>query len=173
MPVDRRRKGDIKVLIGATVAVLLVGFFIAGAILMTTRGGNGAQCGQLNIGLASNVRSNLDQGPYFQTGGGKCGFWLALDNGDIAAYKALQPSGCTLVLKLDHWECGGRTVATARLARYPVSIRTLSGVDAVVVNLGTPAPSSVPATTRPPQPSTSEATSSTTRPATTTTLTRP
>ena len=36
MPSDRR-KGDIKVLVGATIAVLLLGFFIAGAAIVTTR----------------------------------------------------------------------------------------------------------------------------------------
>jgi hypothetical protein len=129
--------GDIKVLAGATVAVLLVGFFIAGAILVTTRGGGGIQCGQLNIGLASDVRNNLQNGPYFQTGGGDCGFWLALDNDDIVAYKAVQPSGCTLVLKLDHWACDSRTVPVSGLSQYPISIQTVNGVDAVIVNLGT------------------------------------
>jgi hypothetical protein len=34
------------------------------------------------------------------------------------------------------------------IARYPVSIQTVHGVDAVIVNLGTPAPSStLPAAT--------------------------
>ena len=142
MPLDPKRKGDIKVIAGATVAVLLVGLFIFGAILVTTRGGSGIQCTQLNIGAATGVRSNLENGPYFQTGGGRCGFWLALENGDIVAYKAVQPSGCTAQLKFDHWECGGRTIPARRLARYPVSITTVKGIDAVVVNLGTPAPSS-------------------------------
>jgi hypothetical protein len=129
--------GDLKVLVGATVAVLLVGFFIAGAMIVTTRGGGGIQCGQLNIGLASDVRNNLQNGPYFQTGGGDCGFWLALENDDIVAYKAVQPSGCTLVLKLDHWSCDSRTVPVSGLAQYPISIQTVNGVDAVIVNLGT------------------------------------
>ena len=79
-------------------------------------------------------------GPYFQTGGGDCGFWLALDNGDIVAYKAVQPSGCTLMLKLDHWACGERDRSRRRLAQYPVSIQTVHGVDALIVNLGTPTP---------------------------------
>lgn len=140
MPLDPKRKGDIKVIAGATVAVLLVGFFIVGAMIVTTRGGS-VQCPQLNIGLATGVRNNLDNGPYFQTGGGRCGFWLALENGDIVAYKAVQPSGCTAQLKLDHWSCGGRTVPASRLARYPVSIQTVNGVDAVIVNLSTDAPS--------------------------------
>jgi len=130
--------GDIKLLAAATVAVLLVGFFIAGAILVTTRGGGGVQCStQLNIGLASGVRDNLDHGPYFQTGGGDCGFWLALQNSDIVAYKAVQPTGCTLQLKLDHWACDSRTVPVSGLAQYPISIQTVNGVDAVIVNLGT------------------------------------
>lgn len=142
MPLDPKRKGDIKVIVGATLAVLFVGFFIFGAMIVTTRGGSGPQCGQLNIGLASDVRNTLANGPYFQTGGGRCGFWLALDNGDIVAYKAVQPSGCTARYKRDHWDCGGQPVPTGQLARYPVSIPTVRGVDAVVVNLGTPAPTS-------------------------------
>jgi len=143
---DRRRMGDIKVLAGATVAVLLVGFFIAGAMLVTTRGGGGIQCGQLDIGVASGVRGNLDDWPYFQTGGGDCGFWLALENDDIVAYKAIQPSGCTVVLRLDHWECDGRTVSISDLAKYPVSIQTVHGTDHVYVNLGTVPTSSNAAT---------------------------
>jgi hypothetical protein len=140
LPLDPKRKGDIKVIVGATIAVLLVGFFIFGAMIVTTRG-SGHQCGQLDIGLATDVRNTLDNGPYFQTGGGSCGFWLALENDNIVAYKAEQPSGCTAQLKRDHWECGGETVAAHRLARYPVSIQTVNGVDAVIVNLGTPGPS--------------------------------
>ena len=77
MPLDPKRKGDIKVIVGATMAVLLVGLFIFGAILVTTRGGSGIQCGQLNIGAATGVRNNLENGPYFQTGGGRCGSQLA------------------------------------------------------------------------------------------------
>ena len=142
MPIDPKRAGDIKVLIGATIAVLLLGFFIAGAAIVTTRGGGGIECGQLNIGLATDIRNTLEAGPNFTTGGGRCGFWLALDNDNIVAYKAIQPSGCTAKLKLDHWVCGDLDVATEDLAQYPVSIQTVHGVDAVIVNLGT-----VPTTT--------------------------
>jgi hypothetical protein len=139
---SERRKGDIKVLVGATVAVLLLGGFIAGAAIVTTRGSKGIECGQLDIGLATDIRNTLEAGPNFTTGGGRCSFWLALENDDIVAYKALQPSGCTLVLRPDHWSCGGRTIPASRLAQYPVSIQTVHGVDAVIVNLGTPAPGS-------------------------------
>jgi hypothetical protein len=140
VPFDFRRKSDVKLVAGATVAVLLVGFFIAGAMIVTTRGGNGPYCGQLNLGLASSVRDNLSHGPYFQSGGGSCGFWLALDNDDIVAYKALQPT-CTANWKADHWECGGNTVDAGQLEQYPTSIQTRKGIDVLIVNLGTPAPS--------------------------------
>jgi hypothetical protein len=144
VPSDRR-KGDIKVLVGATIAVLLLGGFIAGAAIVTTRGSKGVECGQLDIGLATDVRNNLNEGPYFVTGGARCSFWLALDNGDIVAYKAVQPSGCTLVLKPNHWDCGSRTIAVDDIVQYPLSIQTVHSVDAVIVNLGTPAPSSTTA----------------------------
>jgi hypothetical protein len=58
LPIDPKRAGDIKVLIGATIAVLLLGFFIAGAAIVTTRGGGGSECGQHNIGLATDIRNN-------------------------------------------------------------------------------------------------------------------
>jgi hypothetical protein len=140
VPLDPKRKGDIKVIAGATVAILLVGFFIFGAMMMTTRGGSGPQCGQLNIGLATDVRNNLENGPYFQTGGGRCGFTLALENDNIVAYRVEQPSGCTALWKFDHWECDGRRISSAKLAKYPLSIQTVNDVDTVVVNLGSPAP---------------------------------
>lgn len=146
MPSDRR-KGDIKVLVGATIAVLLLGGFIAGAAIVTTRGSTGVECGQLPVGLASDIRNNLNEGPYFVTGGARCGFWLALQNGEIVAYKAIQPSGCTLKLKPDHWSCGSETLPVSRIAQYPASIQTLHGEDALIVNLGTPAPSSTTAAT--------------------------
>jgi hypothetical protein len=140
--IDFRRKSDIKLVAGATVAVILVGLFIAGAMIVTTSGSTDATCGQLNIGLASGVRSNLEHGPYFTTGGGDCSFWLALENGDIAAYRAVQPaSDCTLDWKSDHWECGGTNIPVSEIEPYPVSIQTQDGVDVVIVNLGTPDPS--------------------------------
>ena len=143
------RASDIKLLLGATVGVLLVGGMIAGMALIATRGSKNIVCSQLNIGSASNVRNTLQTGgPYFQTGGAGCGFWLALDDNDIVAYKAEQPQkNCTLKLKRDHWECGGETLTADRLAQYPLSIRTQRGVDVVVVNLGTPAPSRATPTT--------------------------
>ena len=134
------RASDIKLLLGATVGVLLVGGMIAGMALIATRGSKNIVCSQLNIGSASNVRNTLQTGgPYFQTGGAGCGFWLALDDNDIVAYKAEQPQkNCTLKLKRDHWECGGVPIETSELAQYPVAIQTLGQVDAVIVDLRSP-----------------------------------
>jgi hypothetical protein len=146
VPIDPKRKGDIKVLVSATIAVLLVGFFIFAAMMVTSRGSSSPTCGRLRIGLASGVRDNLNHGPYFQTGGGDCGFFFALDNGDIVAYKVVQPSGCNVNWAFDHWECNGRRIAASRLATYPTFIRTEQGADTLYVNLGSPAPSTTTTT---------------------------
>ncbi len=136
MASSRARASDIKLLIGATVAVLLAGFFIAGAALVATRSSGNVVCGVLNIGSATDVRQTLQNGgPYFQTGGAGCGFWLALSDGDIVAYRVEQPQNCKLQLKRDHWDCGGQTVPAEGLATYPVSIVTVGQADSVVINL--------------------------------------
>jgi len=133
---SRTRSADIKLIVGATVGVLLAGFLIAGAAFIATRSTGSVVCGQLNIGSATDVRQTLQNGgPYFQTGGAGCGFWLALADGDIVAYKVEQPQTCALKLKGDHWECGSRTVEVADLAQYPVSIQTVGQTDSVVVDL--------------------------------------
>jgi len=132
----------VKLIVGATVAVVLVGFFIAGAALVATRGSGNIVCPELNIGAAADIRHTLvSGGPYFQTGGAGCGFWLALVDNDVVAYKAKQPDGCTLKLKRDHWECGNSTIDDRALARYPVTIQSINNIDAVIVDLRpTPAP---------------------------------
>jgi hypothetical protein len=140
---SRARSSDIKLIASATVAVVLAGLFIAGAMLVaTSRGSKNPVCGQLNLGKASDVRNRLDrEGSTFVTGGASCGFWLALDNGDIVAYRVQQPSGCSLNLRDrgTHWVCGDSIVAAASLARYPTHVTTLGTTDALIVDLG-PAP---------------------------------
>ena len=135
MASSRARSSDIKLIVSATVGVLLAGFLIAGAALVATRS-KSVVCGQLNIGSATDVRNTLDTGgPYFQTGGAGCGFWLALADGNIVAYKVEQPQNCSLQLKRDHWKCGDQTLEAADLATYPVSIQTVGQTDSVIVNL--------------------------------------
>jgi hypothetical protein len=142
------RRSDIKLIAAATVGVLIAGFLIAGAALVATRGKGSLVCPELNIGAAADIRKTIESGgPVFTTGGAGCGFWLALVDNDIVAYKADQPQGCTLKLKRDHWECGGATVAEDTLAQYPVAIRTVSNIDAVFVDLRPPIAGSTTTTT--------------------------
>jgi hypothetical protein len=134
---SRARASDIKLIVSATIAVVLAGLFVAGGILVATRGGGNVVCGRLNLGSATDVRQKLDDGgPYFQTGGAKCGFWLALADGNIVAYKVSQPpDNCDLKLLRDHWGCGSRTLQPADLTQYPVSIQTIGQTDSVFVDL--------------------------------------
>ena len=89
--------------------MLLAGFLIAGAAFVATRSSGSVVCGQLNIGSATDVRRPLDSGgPYFQTGGAGCGFWLALADGNIVAYKVEQPQDCTLKLTATTGSAGRR-----------------------------------------------------------------
>ena len=139
MASSRARSSDIKLIVCATVAVLLAGFFIAGAAFVATRSGGSVVCGLLNIGSATDVRQrSRPAGPTSRPAARSCGFWLALDNGNIVAYKVAQPQHCALQLKRDHWECGGTTVDAAGLAQYPVSIQTVGQTDSVVVDLVPP-----------------------------------
>jgi hypothetical protein len=138
VPSSRGRRSDIKLIVSATVAVLLAGFFIAGALLVATRNNNSPVCAPLNLGHLTDVRKNLEtQGPNFVTAGGGCGAWIALDQDNIVAYKTRQP-GCTLVLKRAGWVCGGRVVDASTLAQVPVRITRIGQVDAVVVDFAPP-----------------------------------
>lgn len=139
MATSRARSSDIKLIVSATIAVVLAGLFIAGGLLIaTSSGSNNPVCGQLNVGKAADVRDRLNtQGPGFYTGGANCGFWLALDNGDIVAYRVRQPDGCSLNLR-DRgttWVCGNNVVDAANLATYKVAIQTIGQVDSVIVDL--------------------------------------
>jgi hypothetical protein len=131
----RQRSSDIKLVAGATVGVVLAGAFIAVALLVAS-GSDRPPCGRLPVGPADTVRTDLERGgAFFQTGGEGCSYWLALADGDIVAYRATQPSGCTLAAGGDTFRCGGEVVDPAELAQYPVSIVERGGVDTVVVDL--------------------------------------
>ena len=151
MASSRARSSDIKLIVSATFAVLLAGLFIAGGMFIATSSGSkNPLCGQLDLGQAADVRNRLQtQGPSFVTGGSSCGFWLALENGDIVAYRVQQPSGCALNLRDQgtRWVCGSATVDAATLTRYTVEIQTIGTTDAVIVDLSPVA--TTPTTTSP------------------------
>jgi hypothetical protein len=145
MATARARPSDIKLLVAASLAVLMAGFLIAGGILVATRGSKDIVCMQLNLGSATDIRHQLQSGgAELRTGGGSCSFWLALADGDVVAYRVVQPSGCALNLRDQgtRWVCGGRTLQPSALAQYPVSIQTVGKIDAIVVDLRPPAAAS-------------------------------
>ena len=149
---DRKRNADVKLMVGATVGVLLAGFLIiAGIYVAAAGGGKGVACGRYPVGTAADIRNDLETGgPFFQTGGSKCGFWLALDDGDVVAYRAIQPSGCTLDLKREKFKCGGKLVDVADLEQYPVSIITHDKIDTLIVDLtGLPVATTTSSSTTP------------------------
>ncbi|MGQ0826112.1 MAG: hypothetical protein ACT4OX_13965 [Actinomycetota bacterium] len=131
----RLSSSDLKVMLGATVAVLLAGLFIAGALIMTTSGDE-SSCGRLTIGDADQIRADVERSPFYVTGGGRCDTWIALDEGDLVAYRFDQRDGCQLDYD-DGFRCvDGAEVDVATLDQYPLSIVTRDDVDTVVVDLG-------------------------------------
>lgn len=136
-----KRGDDVKVIVAATLAVLAFGGLIFAGVFFSTRGGKSPQCGQLSLGSADSVRREITDagGPWFQTGGGSCSFWLALNGGQIVAYKLHIPDRDCTVTWNGSFHCGGEVVAESELAQYPVSIVSKDGIDEVLIDLRTPA----------------------------------
>ena len=152
MRTRRQRNADVKLVIAATVAILLSGFVIAAGIFVAVGGGgNKVTCGRYPVGTADGIRSDLETGgPQFQTGGGNCSFWLTLDQGDIVAYKTRQPDGCNLKLHREKFVCGSQVMDVETLQQYPVSIITHDKIDTIVVDLTGVPPASTSSTTTAP-----------------------
>jgi hypothetical protein len=131
----RQRNADVKLIAVATIGVLLAGFVIFAGLYVASTSGDKVSCGRLPIGDADTIREDLDKGPFFQTGGASCGFWMSLDEGDMVAYKVEQPGGCTLNVSREQFVCGDTHVDVADLEQYPVSIETIDDIDTVIVDL--------------------------------------
>jgi hypothetical protein len=158
----RQRNADVKLIVAATVAVLLAGFVIVVGLLVATGRGDRVSCGRLPVGAADAIREELEGGPFFQTGGADCSFWLSLEEGDIVAYKIDQRDSCSLNVDREVFVCDDLPVDVETLAQYPVTIETVDDLDTVVVDL-----------TEQPNPSTATSTSTTTTASTTTSTTSP
>jgi len=108
-----QRRSDIKLIAVAAFMVLAAGGLIAAGLLAAMhKGGSAPSCGQLPLGSVDSIRSDLEPGaPVFRTGGGDCSFWLALDGGDIVAYKLKVPGrACTVTFHNDRFVCGGEPI---------------------------------------------------------------
>jgi hypothetical protein len=140
VPGRRQRNSDLKVMLAAATAVVLVGLFIAGALIMTTSSGE-VSCGRLAVGPIEGIYDDVEGGPSYIQGGGKCAAWVALEDGDIVAYKVRQPNGCRLLVEDGNLQCAdGTRVAIDDLEEFPVSIETRNDIDTVVVDLSPPLP---------------------------------
>jgi hypothetical protein len=131
----RQRNADAKLIAAATIAVLLAGFVIGAGLFVASNSGDRTTCGRYPVGAADQIRDDLEHGPTFQTGGGACSFWLALDEGDIVAYRVDQPNGCTLDIRREQFVCGTQVMDPSELEQYPVSIETFDDIDTVIVDL--------------------------------------
>jgi hypothetical protein len=133
----RQRREDVRLIVFAALLVLLAGALIAAGLMAATGGAKSPTCPRLRLGAIDSIREQVqDGGPFFTTGGGQCGFWVALDGSDVVAYK-LHVSGrdCTVRFRNDRYTCGDETIPSANLAKYPTAIETVDGIDTLFVDL--------------------------------------
>lgn len=123
------RRGDLKLVIGATFAVVVVGLLVAAAILVVTgRSKTPGNEKPIRFGFAKSLTTKVrDGGPVVFAGtSGDDGFWLALERGRLTALLVRQPGPppCSLRWRgsRDTFTCDGHPVRTTTLARYSTEI---------------------------------------------------
>jgi hypothetical protein len=126
MPAGSQRRADLRLILGATVGVLLGGLIIAAAVFNLTAGGGVPSVNEpLAFGLASDIRQKVREGGPINfadpTGGGN-DFWVGLEDGRLVPLLVSQPkpADCTLRWRgsLDTFTCDGEPVQAENLARY-------------------------------------------------------
>jgi hypothetical protein len=126
------RKGDTRVIVLATLAVLVFGLVIAAAILLVTgRAKNPQIKGSIPYGVAASLKRTVkDGGPFAFAGStGDNGFWIALEDGKLIALKIQKPGtkGCNVRWrgsKNTFVDCHNQPIRMNQLARYPTSVAT-------------------------------------------------
>jgi hypothetical protein len=133
----RQRREDIRLILVSAFLVVAAGGLIAIGLVTAMGGGNSPTCPRLRLGAVDSIREQVqDGGPFFTTGGGECGFWVALEGNDVVAYKLHVPGrDCTVRFRNDRYTCGGETILSADLAQYPTSIETIDDIDTLFVDL--------------------------------------
>lgn len=122
------RKGDTRLVVGATAAVIVAGVLVAIAILLVTgRAKTPAPDGPITFGIAKTLRQKVaDGGPVAYAGTrGDDGFWVAIEDGRLVALVVQQPRlGCNVKWRgsVDSFTCGGEKVDSTDLDRYRVVI---------------------------------------------------
>ncbi len=120
------RKGDTRVIVVATLGVLVFGLVVAAAILLITGRAKTPQIkGSIPFGVASSIRQKAkDGGPFAYAGNrGDDGFWIAIENGRLVALKIQKPGtkSCNVIWrgsKNTFVDCNGHPVRMDQLARY-------------------------------------------------------
>ena len=123
------RKGDTRVIVLASLGVLVFGLVVAGVILaITSRAKTPVIKGPIPFGVANSIRQKAqDGGPFAYAGNrGDDGFWVAIEGGKLVALKIQKPGvkGCNVVWrgsKDTFVDCNGDSVRVNQLARYPTS----------------------------------------------------
>jgi hypothetical protein len=124
------RKGDTRVIVVATLGVLVFGLVVAAAILLITGRAKTPQIkGSIPFGVASSIRQKAkDGGPFAYAGNrGDDGFWVAIENGRLVALKIQKPGtkSCNVIWrgsKNTFVDCNGDPVRIDQLARYATRV---------------------------------------------------
>lgn len=122
------RKGDTRLVVGATAAVIVAGVLVAVAILLVTgRAKTPAPDEPITFGVAKTLRDKVAEGGPVAYAGtrGDDGFWVAIEDGELVALVVQQPRlGCNVRWRgsVDSFTCGGEKVDSTDLDRYRVII---------------------------------------------------
>jgi hypothetical protein len=124
------RKGDTRVIVLATLGVLVLGLVIAASILLITgRAKNPAIKGSIPFGIARSLKEKAKEGGPFAFAGdtGDSGFWIAIEDGNLVALKIQKPGtkDCNVIWrgsKNTFVDCHGRPIRIDQLARYPTKV---------------------------------------------------
>jgi hypothetical protein len=122
------RKGDTRLVLGATAAVIVAGLLVAAAILLVTgRAKTPEPDGPVTFGVAKTLREKVAEGGPVAYAGtrGDDGFWVAIEDGELVALVVQQPRlGCNVRWRgsVDSFTCGDAEVESRDLERYRVVI---------------------------------------------------
>ena len=144
---------DTRILVVATIAVVVAGLFVAAVLLLATgQGGSPKKYEPFNAGAAVDIKNLVkDGGPYYVPDpfGGSRSILFALEDGNVVALSTVVPNtkDCRVRVKDEgkaFVDCHGDRLETTDLARYPTKVQPSSnGTKILYVDLRTlePAPS--------------------------------
>lgn len=127
---------DTKILVFATLLVVVAGLLIAAVLLIATRqGGSPKEYKPFPAGAVGSIRANLkDEGPYYVADpfGGDRSILFALEDGKVVALSNVVPNtkDCRVNIKNEgksFVDCNGDRLKTTDLARYATEVEHIKG----------------------------------------------